>query len=207
MAGIATRYLYVVRHGEALPDESGLSENGRRQSILLGHRLRNRPISVVFHGPLPRAVQTARLIAEQLGRVDLNVSEAAGDYIPHCPQRDELPPDSADYLLRFLDQFTAEERERGPTLARQALEQFTGPVSGNEERHELVVTHNFSAGWLVRHALDAPKWRWLGLNHGNAALTVIRYTPGQLSSMLVYNDMQHLPAELRWTGFPPELRL
>lgn len=31
MTGTATRYLYLVRHGEALPDESGLTENGRRR--------------------------------------------------------------------------------------------------------------------------------------------------------------------------------
>ena len=204
---MATRYLYLVRHGEALPDESGLSENGRRQALLLGHRLRGHPIAVAYHGPLPRTAQTAQLIAEQLGDVVLKVSEAAGDYVPYLPDRNELPPDCADYLLRFLDQFTVEDRERGAALARQALEQFTGPATGDEERHELVVTHNFLVGWLVRQAMDAPEWRWLSLNHGNAALTVIRYAPGQLSSVLVYNDMQHLPAELRWTGFPPELRL
>jgi hypothetical protein len=53
-----------------------------------------------------------------------------------------------------------------------------------------VVTHNFLIGWLVRQAMDAPRWRWLSLNHCNAALTVIRYAPGRPSSVLVYNDMQ-----------------
>ncbi|MER7756712.1 histidine phosphatase family protein [Kitasatospora sp. NPDC097643] len=207
MTGTATRYLYLVRHGEALPDESGLTENGRRQAVLLGQRLRDVPFSAVHHGPLPRAAQTARLIGEQLNSIPLQVSEAAGDYVPDVPERDELPADSADFLLRFVDQFTAEERERGPVLARQALERFTGPVDGDEARHELVVTHNFLVGWLVRHAMDAPKWRWLGLNHCNAALTVIRYAPGRPSSVLFYNDMRHLPAELRWTGFPPELHI
>ena len=207
MMGTATRYLYLVRHGEALPDGRGLSENGRRQAVLLGRRLADRPISVVHHGPLPRAAQTAHLIGEHLDGVALRVSETAGDYVPYFPDRDELPSDCADFLLRFLAQATTEDRERGPVLAGQAVEQFTGPVAGDEERHELVVTHNFLVGWLVRHATDAPKWRWLGLNHGNAALTVIRYTPGRPSSVLVYNDMRHLPAELRWTGFPPELQL
>lgn len=49
-------------------------------------------------------------------------------------------------------------------------------------------------GWLVRAALDAPPWRWLGLNHDNAALTVIRYRPGFPASLLFYNDTSHLPA-------------
>ncbi|MFB7617110.1 histidine phosphatase family protein [Kitasatospora sp. NPDC056181] len=197
MTGAATRYLYLVRHGEALADESGLSQNGRRQAVLLGRRLRGRPISVVHHGPLARAAETARLVGEQLGGgAVLRETEVAGDYVPYVPERAELPADCADHLVRFLEQATPEERRRGPGLARRAVEEFTGPVTGEEERHELVVTHNFLVGWLVREALDAPKWRWLGLNHANAALTVVRYAPGRPSSVVVFNDTRHLPGEL-----------
>lgn len=83
------------------------------------------------------------------------------------------------------------------------MERFTGPVDGEEDRHELVVTHNFLVARLVRDAMYAPKWRWLGLNHANAALTVIRYPPDRPASVLLTNDMRHLPADLRWTGLPP----
>jgi probable phosphoglycerate mutase len=195
----ATRYLYLARHGQALPDESGLTETGRRQAVLLGERLREVPISVVHHGPLARASQTASLIAGQLDGVPLRRSEVAGDYVPYMPDKDELPEETAGYLLRFLDWVTEEDREEGAALAAQALERFTGPAEGpaGEERHELVVTHNFLVGWLVRAALDAPKWRWLGLNHGNAALAVIRYTPGRLPALLSWNDSGHIPAGLR----------
>jgi probable phosphoglycerate mutase len=71
----------------------------------------------------------------------------------------------------------------------------------------LVVTHNFLGGWFVRAAYDAPAWRWLGINLANAALTVIRYAPGRPASVLLLNDMDHLPGALRWTGMPPELRV
>ncbi|MFG2726954.1 histidine phosphatase family protein [Streptomyces canus] len=204
MTGTATRYLYLTRHGEALPDESGLTQAGRQQATLLGRRLQDIPFTAVHHGPLPRAAQTARLIHDQLKDVPLRVSEVAGDYVPYVPERVELPPESADFYLRFLADTTAAEREQGATLALHALDLFTGPVDGEAERHELVVTHNFLVAWLVRDAMHAPKWRWLGLNHGNAALTVIRYAPGRAASVLVSNDMRHLPTELRWTGFPAE---
>ena len=209
MTDTATRYLYLARHGEASPDETTLTENGRRQAVLLGERLRNTPLSAIHHGPLPRAEQTARLIGTQLGDTPLCPSELAGDYVPYLPAKEELPPDSAgaDAMLAFLAQVPEEERDRGPALAREALAAFTGPVDGDRPRHELVVTHNFLIGWLIRAALDAPEWRWMGLNHGNAALTVIRYAPGRPSSVLVWNDMRHLPDELRWTGFPPELHV
>ncbi|MEV6563936.1 histidine phosphatase family protein [Streptomyces kronopolitis] len=207
MTGTATRYLYVVRHGEASPDERGLTEAGRRQATLLGRRLRDVPLAAVHHGPLPRAEQTARLIAAQLTGVPLRVAEAAGDYVPHLPARDELPSDSADFFLGFLDGVTDEERTRGAALARRALDLFTGPVDGAQDRHELVVTHNFLVAWLVREAMHAPKWRWLGLNHGNAALNVIRYAPGRPASLLVSNDTRHLTDALRWTGLPAEPHL
>lgn len=207
MPGTATRYLYLVRHGEASPDESKLTEVGHRQATLLGQRLRDVPLSAVHHGPLPRAERTARLIGDQLQNVPLHVSDVAGDYVPYIPERDELPAGSADFYLRFLAGTTDEERKNGAALARQALDLFTGPVDGEQDRHELVVTHNFLVAWLVRDAMHAPKWRWLGLNHCNAALTVIRYAPGRAASILVSNDMRHLSAELRWTGLASELHI
>lgn len=204
MTGLSTRYLYLARHGEALPDESGLTEDGRRQATLLGRRLREIPFAAVHHGPLPRAEQTARLIGDQLDGVLPHASEAAGDYVPYIPEKDELPAESADFFLRFLARAGDEERKRGPALARQALDLFTGAAAAEEDRHELVVTHNFLIAWLVRDAVHAPKWRWLGLDHCNAALTVIRYAPGRPASVLVSNDMRHLPIGLRWTGFTAE---
>ncbi|MFH8610300.1 histidine phosphatase family protein [Streptomyces sp. NPDC018029] len=203
----STRHLYIARHGEATPDESGLTQSGLRQAVLLGERLRSVPLSAIHHGPLPRAEQTARLVADQLnGAVPLHRSAPAGDYLPHLPHRDELPPETADATLARLAEFPEAERVDGPALAQEALARFTGPVPGDEPRHELLVTHNFLIGWLVRAALEAPPARWLGLNHCNAALTAIRYTPGRPAALVFYNDMRHLPDELRWTGFPPELR-
>jgi len=207
MPGTADRFLYLARHGEATPDESGLTGDGRRQAVLLGERLRGAPLSRIWHGPLPRAEQTARLVGEQLDGVPLVRSEAAGDYLPHLPRRAELPPEAADGILERLAVFPAEEIAGGPEAAARALELFTGPVEGDEPRHELVVTHNFLIGWLIRAALDAPPWRWIGLHLANTALTVIRYAPDRPAALLFCNDMSHLPADLRWTGFPPELRV
>ncbi|MYY81229.1 MULTISPECIES: histidine phosphatase family protein [unclassified Streptomyces] len=203
----SARYLYLTRHGEATPDERGLTPGGRRQAALLGERLRDIPFAAVHHGPLPRAEQTATLISDALdGDVPLIRSAPAGDYLPYIPHKEELPPETADATLERLARFPDAERENGPALAAEALSRFTGPVPGGTHRHELVVTHNFLTAWLVRAALEAPPARWLGLNHCNAALTVIRYAPGRPAALVLYNDMGHLPEDLRWTGFPPELR-
>lgn len=205
MPGTAARFLYVARHGEATENGS-LTPDGRRQAVLLGRRFKGVPLSAIHHGPLPRATETAELIGEQISGVPLHVSEPAGDYVPFVPERGDVSPAYAAYTVDRLQALSAVEREAGPALARQALQRFTGPVDGTEPRHELVVTHNFLVAWLVVSALSAPPWRWLGLNHCNGALTVIRYSPDRPPSILIYNDMTHLPDDLRWTAFPPKLR-
>lgn len=203
---MGSRYLFLTRHGEALPDETALTEAGCRQATQLGQRLKQVPLDAVYHGPRSRTEQTAKLIAEQVGDVPVQSVEAAGDYIPYVPTRDELPEDSADVLLSFLSQFTILERQRGAKLVKEATARFTGPVDGGQDRYELLVTHNYLAGWLVNQAQGSPAWRWLALDHANAALTIIRYTPERAPSLLVFNDMGHLPADLRWTGFPGEFQ-
>ncbi|CAM5611392.1 phosphoglycerate mutase [Streptomyces spiroverticillatus] len=193
----APRHLYIARHAQATPDESGLSETGRRQAALLGERLRSVRFDAIHHGPLPRAAETARLVADRLEHAVLpQVTAAAGDFVPYEPVREDFPEGiDADRYLNFVAQFPPEEREQGPELAARAIELLTGPA--DEPRRELVVTHNFLAAWFVREALQAPAWRWLGLNLANAALTVIRYEAGRPDTVLVLNDMAHLPPELR----------
>lgn len=196
---LASRYLFLTRHGEAAPT-GRLTEAGQRQAFLLGRRLRDVPVTSIHHGPLPRAAQTAGLVAAQLPGVPVHVDDAAGDFVPYAPMREELPETSGGLLHAFTRQLPPADEER----AAEAERRFTGPVPGTEPRYEVLVTHNFLAGWLVGAAQDAPPWRWLALNHAHAALTVIRYSPGRPAALLTYNDLSHLPAELRWTGFPPD---
>jgi len=202
----ATRYLFLTRHGEATADETALTDAGRRQATLLGERLAGTTFDRIHHGPLRRAAETAAILADHTG-APCDETELAGDYVPHVPGRAELPAESADTYLGFLDQFPEPERLRGKELADAALAEFTGPAPGERPVNELVVTHLYLIGWLVRAAQDTPAWRWLSVQHCNAALTVLRFAPGRPANLLMYNEMSHLPAELRWTGFPPELRV
>ncbi|MET7960724.1 histidine phosphatase family protein [Micromonospora zamorensis] len=209
---MVTRLLYLTRHAEqdltAVPEsgagepDTGLTERGRQQATLLAERLRGRRFAAVHHGPLRRAAQTAELVAQSLPGVPVYATELAGDHLPHDTDPAGLPPAYAT----FLAQFTAAERVDGPRVTAEAVRRFTGPVpeeapDGGPVR-ELVVTHTFLIAWLVRHALDAPERRWLGLNLHNAGLTVIRYSSGGPPNLIALNDVAHLPPELRGTGLP-----
>lgn len=200
----ATRHLYLARHAQADPATGRLTDAGRRQAALLGARLREFKPQALWHGALPRAAQTAHLVAEHLVDVAPVELPEAGDYAPHLPQRREIPEAHADGVLDFLARIPA--AERSPELGRRALELLTGPVEGAAERREVVITHAYLVGWLVTAALDAPPWRWMSVGVANAGLTIIRYAPQSPSSVVTLNDLDHLPSELRWTGFPPHLR-
>ncbi|NES16708.1 MULTISPECIES: histidine phosphatase family protein [Micromonospora] len=203
---MASRLLFLARHGEQdrADEESpavGLSERGRRQATLLGERLRDARIDAVHHGPLPRAAETAALVAAALPGVPVHVSDDVGDHLPHDTDPAGLPPAYADLLAAY----DAAERAEGPRRTAAAVDRFaTAPADGDVR--ELVVTHSFLIAWLVRHALDAPDRRWLGLNPHNAGLTVIRYSSGRPPSLIAVNDVAHLPPELRGTGLPADYR-
>ncbi|MDX3108439.1 histidine phosphatase family protein [Nonomuraea angiospora] len=200
---MATRHLYLARHGAA--DAFGkLTDAGHRQSSLLGERLAGLPVDAVWHSPLPRATASAHELARHLP--DVPVAEAAEliDHVPYVPSPAETPRSWAG----FFDGYDEAEAASGQRLAEALVARFAR-VAGHgpgPDTHEVLVTHAYPIAWLVRHALDAPPSRWLGLNSANTALTVIEYRDGLPPTMVMFNDMSHLPPDLRWTGFPGNMR-
>jgi len=203
---MATRHLFLARHGAA--DAFGeLTGIGRRQAGLLGDRLAGVPVDAVWHSALPRAVASARELARRLPGVPVAEAAELIDHVPYVPRAAETPPSWAG----FFDGYDDAEAASGHRLAEALVARFArvpGPAVGGArpDRHEVLVTHAYPIAWLVRHALDAPPARWLGLNSANTALTVIEYRDGLPPTVVMFNDMSHLPPELRWTGFPAGAR-
>ncbi|SDF38242.1 probable phosphoglycerate mutase [Lentzea fradiae] len=193
---MATRHLYVVRHGAASAFGE-LTGTGSRQAHLLGERLARSPIDIVWHSPLPRAADTALVLGSLTGA---EVAEAAEltDHVPHVPKN--APP----AWTGFFDGFDAAEAAEGARLAAALTARFARPAE--TETHEVLVTHAYQVAWLVRDALGAPADRWLAMSCGNASVTAIQHRDSTPPSLLAYNDMGHLPEELRWTGFGPGMR-
>ncbi|MFD2352168.1 histidine phosphatase family protein [Nonomuraea ferruginea] len=197
-----TRHLYLARHGAA--DAFGeLTGVGRRQVELLGERLAGLPVGAVWHSPLSRAAASAHELSRHLP--DVPVAEAAelADHVPYVPSPAETPPSWAG----FFDGYDETEAASGHRLAEALVARFAqAPEKAQPDTHEVLVTHAYQIAWLVRHALDAPPSRWLGLNSANTALTVIEYRSGLPPTVVMFNDMSHLPPDLRWTGFPGGVR-
>lgn len=199
---MATRYLYIARHGDA--DAFGnLTGTGREQARRLGRRLAHLPIDAVWHSPLPRAADSARELNIFLsGSAPVDEAGELIDHVPYVPTPEETPPS----WVPFFDGYDADEAATGYEIAQSLTARFAAPPEGDEDVHEVLITHAYPIAWLIRHALDAPAVRWLGLSSANAALTVIENRPTLPPSIVMFNDMSHLERDLQWTGFPETLR-
>jgi serine/threonine-protein phosphatase PGAM5 len=185
--------LYLVRHGEQDPatdhaPDGGLSAHGRDQATRLGRRLAGTPFAAVHHSPLARAAQTAAIVGDHLPGVPRHACDLVTDRTP-VPSADRL----GDYPERWHDWLAdvpGDERDEDARALRSAVEQLGR--TGDQDRNELLITHNFVIGWFVRHALDAPDWRWIGLNQANCGITIIECADGHPPMLAAFNDTGHL---------------
>ncbi|GLJ62535.1 phosphoglycerate mutase [Microbacterium barkeri] len=194
-----THYIYLVRHGEHLHAEHGLedgplSARGERQAALLADRLSGVPFDNVWHSPLARAAETARIVAERMPAIDPQPHALLFDCVP-TGMTDETP----SVFEPFFGGITEEEVEAGRAQMADAMNEFL--VRKNGDVHELLITHNFVIAWFVREVLGAPDWRWMTLNQANCGLTIISQKQGRPWTLIAHNDLAHLPFELR-TGLP-----
>jgi serine/threonine-protein phosphatase PGAM5 len=191
---VVTTDLYLVRHAEPSPSPggedagSGLSEAGRQQAHRLGARLADVRFDALRHSPLRRATETAHILAGHLRPVPVSPSELLRDRTP-IPSADESAGVPSRYLP-FLEQVPAEERDPGARELAAAVSRLI--ATGTEDRVELLVTHNFVIGWFVRHVLEAPAWRWIGLNQRHCGLTVVRAHDDLPPALISFNDVGHL---------------
>lgn len=196
---MSRRTLHLVRHGHA--DALGrITDEGSHQSRLIGRRLASLPVDVIWHSPLTRAADSARLLAEAMPGVLVDEAAELVDHVPFVPDRRTLSPSWAG----FFDGYSGQEAAAGADIARALVSRFGRPNScGQRPTHEVLVTHAYPIAWLVREALDAPPDRWMSLSAiANAALTTLEMSADEPPGIIMVNDMSHLPPGLRWTGFP-----
>lgn len=194
-------YLYLVRHGEQRDAEYGLpdgplSERGKRQAWAIAERLGGVPFTGAWHSPLTRASETARIMTERMPALESAPSALLMDCIPSGPT-----PDMPQAFLPFFGGVTTQEVEAGEAQMTDAVAEWLTPA--REDRHDLLITHNFVIAWFVRETFGAAAWRWLGVNQANCGLTIIRVRSSKPPVLITHNDLGHLPVELR-TGIPVE---
>lgn len=198
-----SHFIYLVRHGEQRDAEHGLpdgplSERGKRQATAIAHRLSGVPFTGAWHSPLERAAETARIMTDSMPSLDPRPSALLFDCIPAGPT-----PDMPQAFRPFFGSVTEAEIEAGAAQMADAANEWLAP--SREDRHDLLITHNFVIGWFVREIFDAPAWRWMGTNQANCGLTIIRVRSVKSPELITHNDLGHLPVELRTGLVVPQL--
>jgi serine/threonine-protein phosphatase PGAM5 len=197
-----SHFIYLVRHGEqqdaqhGLPD-GPLSARGQQQAEAIATRLSSVPFTGAWHSPLQRTTDTARIMERKLAGGIVSQPSAL---LFECYPSGKTPdmPHAFDPVFGGV---TQEQTEAGRAQMGDAVSEFLAPARG--DRHDLLITHNFVIGWFVREVLDAPEWRWLGLNQAHCGLTIIRVRSAKPPVLVAHNDLGHLPVALR-SGMPIE---
>ena len=190
-----SRYLYLVRHGEqqdaqhGLPD-GPLSPRGIRQAQAIAQRLSGVPFTGAWTSPLQRAQETARIMAERMPALVPESSALLMDCVPSG-----RTPDLPHAWEPFFGSVTDDEVAAGEAQMADAVAEWLTP--SREDRHDLLITHNFVIGWFVREVFGAASWRWLGIGQANCGLTIIRVRSAKPAVLVTHNDLGHLPPELR----------
>ncbi len=158
--------LYLVRHAwpEVRPDEPAeqwpLSEQGRAHAVGVGQSLRDEGIRAVRSSPEPKALETAELIADQLG-LDVTVDRDLGE-----ARRTWVAEDYETFVARFFaePEASANGWERAIDAQRRmvaAVDRFAeelGDGAGLIVSHGLVLSL-YLAYLALRSLVDLDDWR------------------------------------------------
>jgi broad specificity phosphatase PhoE len=167
---VATRLLYLARHGETDWNAAGrwqgqtdvpLNHKGRTQALALAETLRDAGLGAIVSSHLARASETARLVADQLGR--------AIDY---------FDPDLQERSLGVFDGLTREECETQHPDAWQEWLARRRPPSGAEAEHVLAIRVTAAIARAVDRFASHPA-PLLIVTHGGAIRASVAAATGQ----------------------------
>ncbi|MGO1542957.1 MAG: histidine phosphatase family protein [Gulosibacter sp.] len=198
-----SHFLYLVRHGQQEHAEHGiddgpLSERGRAQAHAIGRRLATVPFSQSFTSPLDRALETAAIIDSYTQGPSVTPTNLLFDCVPSSGE------DAPAHYDSFFSGVNPADIEAGQAQMNDAISTFF--TRSREDKHTLLVTHNFVIGYFVRELLGLPEWNWLTLGTGNTALTVLRRRSIRPDELKLFGDLSHLePSERTGVNWFPDL--
>lgn len=187
---MGTRTLILVRHGQYLVENGGrLTELGREQAAAtadwLGRHLDGQQIDALWSSTLPRARETAGIVAEKLP-AKLFAGRAGVRAIG-------VLREGMYTKVKGYDS-TARERVEDRARADAAYARFFRETRA--DRLEVVVCHGNLIRYLVCRAIDVPVARWTRMNSNHCAVTRILVRDTGAIRVVSYNETSHLPARL-----------
>lgn len=197
--------LYFIRHSESTGNGQGrflgwsdhpLTARGRAQAEAAGARLAALGPMPVLCSDLPRADETARIVAARWGvpvEPDARWREIGSGSLEGLPW-DALAADAALAAAYEADPFhtAAPGGESAAVMAERAVAAFTGALARPEPRL-VVVTHDGPLRAVFAHVLGIPSTHFWRLTTRHGGLTHIAMTDGWLT-VVTMNEVGHLAA-------------
>lgn len=188
------RHIVLIRHGHYALDSGKLTQLGREQARAVGKRLASWGVQFkgIHSSALPRARETASLIAEALEDVPLHdADEALNEGCPVLP----MPP------IEGYDPAEEEvlvDGERIEAAFRRYFRRLSLPRASGEvdDEWELVVCHANVIRYFCMRALQLPPDGWNRLVTRHTGLTHIVIHPNGCVYCFSFGDVGHLPPQL-----------
>ena len=188
---MATRRIYLVRHGEYDWDDQpsplkGLTPRGVQQAQLTAKRLGSVPAGAIYSSDLQRAIETAEIICRELSGVPYEKTRELRECFLPNPLSENVPEE----LI-----------QAGEKQAATAFSKYLRPARGHD-RHEIIVTHGNMIRYLVSRILGGSPDSWLRMRTLNCGITEMAVESDCRIWLVSYNDVGHLPADLITEGVP-----
>lgn len=177
---MSTRTLIFLRHGQYEAESRGeLTPLGREQARLTGKYLEAYRFDVVWSSTLPRARETADIVARQVGGMRVRHTGLLREGLYTKVEGYEVP---------------ASERREDRARADAAYAKIVR--SSRSERLELVVCHGNLIRYLMCRALRTPVSKWLRMTTSHCGLTRVVVRDNGAVRVMSYNETSHLPTKL-----------
>jgi len=188
------RTLYLIRHGQYDHDDDrdpdigkALVPLGIAQSKLVANRLNSLPVkmSSLISSTMTRARQTAMIINQDFPELDLQQTRLIRECTPPTWREDIMEGEDPEELKECADNLDA------------AFSKYFIPSTDKEDRNDIIVCHGNVIRYFVTKVLKVNTMSWLQMTTGNCGLTVVRIKSNGSMKLVSFNDMGHIPPNLR----------
>jgi broad specificity phosphatase PhoE len=190
---MATRRIYLVRHGEYDWDNQpspfkGLTSRGAQQARLTAQRLRFIPATAIYSSDLMRAIETAEIIGGELAGVPYKKRKELRECYLSGPGPSNVP----------LEMIQAGEKQ-----AEAAFSRYLRPTRRGD-KNEIIVSHGNLIRHLASRVMAGSPDGWFRMKTFNCGITEIAIDSDGRMWLVSYNDVGHLPAEIITAGMPSQ---
>jgi broad specificity phosphatase PhoE len=182
------RNLTREQHYKLHVKEGGLTSVGKKQVELTAQRLSSLPISAIHCSSFRRTSETAKIIAKEFCGIYPRKSRLLWECVPSIPKAFAQHEHFKYISIKDVTQW----REQ----ADEAFERYFKSARG-KDKHEIIVSHANLIRYLVCLVLQVQTGAWFNLVIDNCGISEIRIETNDRMKLVSYNDVGHLPRQLR----------